>query len=431
MTQHLDVLPVRGGRPMAQRNRKRPLAVFEHGTRIYSPADGEQRHRIVARAPATGERLFVSAGSEEAARVRARDIEERLAAAASLREPDRWSRTVKDLAHRYVDDHLTTKSNRYREKHQYLLRAWILPTIGDRPVIEWNSAESDRVLASVRKAGRSDALVQDVGSAMRALVTYARRLRWLTARDDDPMWLVSYSTKSTRQGETATFIPRSTLPTDDQCAALFAAMADQSHELWALAMRVVHRSGLRWGELTGLQADDIELVPNRVIHVRRAVEQTSAGPPTLKTPKNGKTRTTIFPKSLANDLGQLVDDVTAVHGPTGLLFPNRQGGIARRSAFQQVWIKAAAAADWPMTAPLRRTAGYGKKDKGWRWTGAAKWTVHDLRHVAACWMLFDLGLDPAIVAEKLGHADPAFTVKRYAGVRGNPDERATALTDGW
>ena len=43
--------------------------------------------------------------------------------------------------------------------------------------------------------------------------------------------------------------------------------------------------------------------------------------------------------------------------------------------------------------------------QGWRWTGAAKWSPHDLRHVAACWMLFDLGLDPAVVADKLGRID--------------------------
>jgi integrase len=416
---------------MAKRSRRRPVAVFEHGTRIYSPVDGERRHRIVSRDAVTGERVFIAAGSELEARTRAREVEDRLAAAASIREPDRWSRTVADLARRYVDDHLSTRSNRFREKHQYLLRAWILPAIGDRPVIEWNSAESERVLAAVRKAGRSDALVQDVGSAMRALVTYARRLRWLTAQDDDPMWLVSYSTKSSRQGEATTFIPRSTLPTDDHCAALFAAMVDQGHERWALAMRLIHRSGLRWGELTGLHAGDVELAPHRIVHVCRAVEQTSGGPPTLKRPKNGKTRTTIFPKSIADDLEQLVDAVTADHGPTGLLFPNRRGAIARRSAFQQIWIKAAAAAEWPMTSPLRRTDGYGQTGKGWRWTGSAQWTVHDLRHVAACWMLFDLGLDPAIVAEKLGHADPAFTVKRYVGIRGNPDQRATELTEHW
>ena len=80
---------------------------------------------------------------------------------------------------------------------------------------------------------------------------------------------------------------------------------------------------------------------------------------------------------------------------------------------------------------LQRTGGSRETNKGWRWTGAAKWSPHDLRHVAACWMLFDLGLDPAVVADKLGHADPTFTIKRYIGVRGDPDTAAIAVTDGW
>ena len=58
-----------------------------------------------------------------------------------------------------------------------------------------------------------------------------------TARDDDPMWLVAYSAKSSHQGETAVYVPRSTLPTDDQCDALFSAMATQGNGQWALGMR--------------------------------------------------------------------------------------------------------------------------------------------------------------------------------------------------
>ena len=103
----------------------------------------------------------------------------------------------------------------------------------------------------------------------------------------------------------------------------------------------------------------------------------------------------------------------------------------RRSNFQPVWIRAADAAGWPMTTPLQRTGGYGQTNKGWRWTGAARWSPRDLRHVAACWMLFDLGLDPAVVADMLGHAGPNFTITRYIGVRGNPDAAAMAVTDGW
>jgi hypothetical protein len=43
----------------------------------------------------------------------------------------------------------------------------------------------------------------------------------------------------------------------------------------------------------------------------------------------------------------------------------------------------------------------------------------------------DLGLDPAVVADKLGHADPNFTIKRCIGIRGNPDTAAMAVTDQW
>jgi hypothetical protein len=60
-----------------------------------------------------------------------------------------------------------------------------------------------------------------------------------------------------------------------------------------------------------------------------------------------------------------------------------------------------------------------------------KWASRDLRDVAACWMRFDLGLDPAVVAHKLGHADPNFTIRRYIGVRLNRETAAMAVTDGW
>ena len=242
--------------------------------------------------------------------------------------------------------------------------------------------------------------------------------------------MVRYSQRATIQGAHAVYVPRAALPTDEECNALFAAMEKLGAPRWALAMRLKHRSGLRWGELIALQAQDISFSP-RVVHVRRAVEQGQRGFPSFKPPKNGRTRTTIFPKSLVDDLTDHVGRVQGELGGPGLLFPGQRGTIMRRSTFQQFWITAADAARWPMTRPLRRSAGYGQKNKGWRWTGSARWSPHDLRHVAACWMLFDVGLDAAVVAEKLGHADPSFTVKRYVGVRGDPDAAAMGMTDAW
>lgn len=416
---------------MPTKYRKKPLAQFEHGTRIYAPSGGETRYRVVATDPTTGRRFSTKALDEVAARARAREIETRLARSTPVHAiTDERSRTVRVLAERYVTDHLSTLSLRYRERQEYLLRSWILPMVGDRPLADWTPADSMAVLASVRSAGRSTALVQDVGATMRALVTHARRLRWLGPQSDDPMWMVSYSKRASVQGAGAVYVPRNTLPTDEQCDALFAAMVANGEPVWALAMRLAHRSGLRWGELTALQADDVSF-ERRTVRVARSVEQGRRSAPTIKDTKNHMTRTSIFPKSLSDDLRVHVDSVAAENGSTGLLFPGRRGGLMRRSTFQQIWIKAADGAEWPMKTPLTPSAGYGDGNKGWRWTGSAQWSPHDLRHVAACWMLFDLRLDVAVVAAKLGHHDPAFTMSVYVAPRGDADEAALAATEGW
>lgn len=413
-------------------SRTKPLAIFEHGTRIYSPTHSRPTFRVVGNDPLTGRRFFHRLTTEELARERAREVEQLIAKSVEIERAKREApRTVRNLATRYQSDYLTGKSKRFQEKQEVVLRLHVLPHIGDRLVKDWTSAESDSVLTKARAKSLSDAYVQDIGAAMRALVTYARRLRWLTAQSDDPMWLVSYSKKARVQGQHVAFIPRTTLPTDEQCEALFTAMEKLKHQRWALAMRLKHRSGLRWGELIALRPIDLEFEPARIIHVRRAVEQPSKGQPSIKRPKNNHTRTSIFPKSLVGPLKDLVDDTTAAAGPTGLLFPSKTGRIMRRTTFQQIWVHAAEKAGWPMTAPRKKSAAYGKNKKGWRWTGAAKWTPHDLRHVAACWLLYDLGLEPPVVAEFLGHSDPSFTVRRYVGIRGNPEEAATLATNAW
>lgn len=411
--------------------RKKPLAQFEHGTRIYAPSGGESRYRIVATDPITQRRFSTKATTEDDARARAREIDDRIATARSVHElTDERSRTVQILADRYVEDHLSTLSLRYRERQEYLLGLWILPRIGTLLLRDWTAAESQAVLTAVRRAGRSPALVQDVGATMRALVSHARRLRWLGPQSDDPMWMVSYSKRSTIQGASAMYIPRASLPTDAECIDLFEAMVANEEATWALAMRLKHRSGLRWGELTALQAGDISFDP-RSIRVTRAVEQGRSAPPTIKGTKNGTERTAIFPRSLVEDLQRHASEVIERHGEDGLLFPGRRGGLMRRSSFQQIWIKAADAAGWPMASPLKRTKGYGPNGRGWRWTGSAKWSPHDLRHVAACWMLFDLRLDVAVVAEKLGHHDPAFTMSAYVAPRGDADGEAMRHTEDW
>lgn len=227
------------------------------------------------------------------------------------------------------------------------------------------------------------------------------------------MWQVRYSARAEHQGEAVGFVPRDSLPNDAQCQALFDVLVDGGAAPWALAMRLAHRCGARWGELIALRPCDLDTAPHRVVRIHRAVEQSGRGF-ALKVPKNAQKRTTIFPASLSEDLALHAEAVRIEHGDTGLLFPGRDGGFAERRQFLRLWHRAAKAAAWPI-----------------RSESAPLWRPHDLRHVAACWMLFDVGLDPAHVARMLGHATPAFTLSRYVGVRTGAEAVANGLTEGW
>lgn len=392
-----------------RRYRRQPFAVFEHGTRIYATSVGEDCYRV-STSDATGKRLWHKFAREEDARAKAREFEAYLASRTPLYGRRDGERTVGALSTRYME-HLAGKSVRYRERQDTLLRCWILPRLSETPLTEWTPAMAEDVLAAARRKLAAQT-VQSLGSCMRSLVTFAHKSRWLP-REVDPMWSVSYSAKAEFQGQAIGFVPRDSLPGDSECNALFDAFRDLGEPSWALAMNLKHRSGARWGELIALRPCDIDFEPHRVIHIHRAVEQ-SAGARTIKTTKNKQKRSSIFPASLVTELAAHVCSVRQHAGDDALLFSLPDGQPAERRQFLRLWVRAARRAGWDMHS-----------------TKAARWHPHDLRHVAACWMLFDVRLDPAVVSRMLGHANPAFTLSRYVGVRVGADAATNAMTENW
>lgn len=391
---------------MASYRRRKPLVSYEYGTRIYAPSEGEPRYRVVA-TDADGQRVFAKFSREDAARHRAREIENRLASSVLLPGRANAPTTVGGLIDRYQVS-LSSRSTRYAERQEYLLRMWVRPVLGDHALSAWTPSDSEAVLERARRT-LAPSTVQNVGSAMRALVTFAYKNRWIP-READPMWLVRYSPTAEVQGQAIGFIPRSSLPTDEECNRLFKALDAAEQPAWAFAMRLKHRSGLRWGELIALRPIDLDFEPQRVVRVHRAIEQSRQGL-AIKGTKNRQHRVTTFPASVVEPLEAWSHRVERERGPEGLLFPGTDGGFANRRTFQRIWARAARDAGWPM----KRTT-------------AAVWHPHDLRHVAACWLLFDVHLDPAVVATLLGHANAAFTLSRYVGVRG---DLSTTVTEDW
>jgi hypothetical protein len=273
-----------------RRRYRKPLVTFEFGTRIYAPSEAERRYRIIAKDPSGG-RIFQKFASEDEARARARQLEAMLASSVILPSRGSAPTTVAQLTELYAAS-LGSRSTRYAERQKSLLRHWVTPVIGDRPLLEWTPADSERVLDCARQR-LAPATVQNVGACMRALVTFAYKNRWL-ARERDPMWLVRYSARADVQGHAVGFIPRASLPTDEDCQRLFDALESLNQPVWSLAMRLKHRSGARWGELIALRPADLDFKPHRVVRIHRAVEQSARGI-SIKTTKNRQQRVSTFP----------------------------------------------------------------------------------------------------------------------------------------
>ena len=116
------------------RYRKKPLAQLEHGTRIYAPSPREARYRVVATDPVAGERIFVKCRTEDQARAKARELEQFIAQSAPVREPqEAGPRSVERLAGRYIEDHLSGLSVRFREKQTYCWAAGCCPASAPAP----------------------------------------------------------------------------------------------------------------------------------------------------------------------------------------------------------------------------------------------------------------------------------------------------------
>lgn len=150
--------------------------------------------------------------------------------------------------------------------------------------------------------------------------------------------------------------------------------------------------GLRWGELEGLQAGDVDLKRQR-IHVRRSATEV-CHEIVVDVTKTGEERTVIFPRLLQSCL----EDACDGRRQSGLLFPDRRTG-----------------------SYLRKTHGPCSMSSWFYWAKkrslgdaiAESMTIHDLRHTCAS-LLVHAGANVKAVQRQLGHKSATMTLDVYA-----------------
>jgi Phage integrase family len=172
---------------------------------------------------------------------------------------------------------------------------------------------------------------------------------------------------------------------------------------YAVLATLAAGAGLRQGEIFGLSPDDID-VHTDTIHVRRQIKLTAGNQAYLALPKGRKTRSVPLPAPvrdavLAHLVAHPPKTVTLPWDlPDGdpisirLLITSRESRAVNRHYFNaKIWKPALQAVGIPTT-----------RDNG----------CHALRHYYAS-VLLDGGESIKTVSERLGHADPAFTLRTY------------------
>lgn len=180
--------------------------------------------------------------------------------------------------------------------------------------------------------------------------------------------------------------------------AEFAAILDHIPEHWRLLVRTLYATGMRWGEVTALQAKDVQLGGTvGTITVRQAWKK-GATTKYLGGPKSARARRTIRIK------GPLVADLAAhlaSKAPDDWVFTGRQGGRVHAQNFHpRVWHPAVAA------------SGIGKSPD-----------LHSLRHSHVA-NLARANVPPKTVQQRLGHESMKTTFDTYGHLFPDADDLA-------
>jgi integrase len=168
---------------------------------------------------------------------------------------------------------------------------------------------------------------------------------------------------------------------------LAAAREDRLYALYCVAVG----SGLRQGELLGLQWEDIDLV-SACLHVRRQLHEVS-GRLWLGAVKTARSKRPIdLPAVAIEALREHRLRMMAEGHPHGLVFCDTTGGFIRKSNLTRRSFH-----------PLLKRAGLPSI------------RFHDLRHTHAT-LLLSAGVHPKVVAERLGHSAISITLDTYSHV---------------
>jgi integrase len=288
--------------------------------------------------------------------------------------------TLTDYAEEYVSRRHWRPQTAERKERE--LRLHILPTLGSVP------------LASLTRA-RIETWAKDLNLAPSSVHTvHATLSAVLNAAVEDG--------RIPKNPATGAHLPEVTeVPVVPLEATQIHQLATAVPDFLYAAVILAAGSGMRQGEIFGLTVGNVDFL-RRELHVRQQLISPAKGLPVLAPVKETNSNRRI-------GLSSIVLDALSVHlarfgaGPSEVVF-HLDGRYVSRSVGAKAISRAGRAVGLPQV--------------GW----------HDARHYHAS-MLLSQGVNPAYVADRLGH-DVATLLRTYAHALPRDDDRVRAIVDG-
>ena len=321
--------------------------------------------------------------------------------------------TVNDLAQDFLDNHCKVKglSSTTIEGYRWLLNARILPCIGKMPVRDVTPHDITDLYVTLSetaaktnrsKTGKLSGTTQlHYHRLLHILFGYAVRCRYITLNPVDAVDPPRKDTQETQFYEL------------EDCAKLLNALDSLEDEQWRLFFYMSIYTGMRPGEIIGLDWEDINFKTS-TLTVRAGCAYIK-GVGTIRTDRQ-KTQKSIRVIDLPKNILQML----AYHHQVQAEYMADFGGD---------WPEPDAVFTGALGKRLDKSSPTQKFQKIVKANNLRPITLYGLRHTAATIMIAE-GLSARDVAARLGHAQTSTTLNIYAHAFADANSRATvAISD--
>ncbi|HZT66018.1 MAG TPA: tyrosine-type recombinase/integrase [Acidimicrobiales bacterium] len=308
------------------------------------------------------------------------------------------NRTVTQLLDAWIEQlEMLGRSPKTIDGYRSLIRSRIKSGLGHLVLRKLRPTDLDAFYKALTNDGLAPMTIRHAHAALSAALHQAVKWGWID--------------RSPAERASPPSVPHSEVvpPTADEIAMIVEELERRDHDLASMVF-VAATTGLRRGELCGLRWRDIDVGDGTLV-VRRSISDTKSAGVAVKDPKTHRSRR------------------IALDSPTVEVLREQQDRMAKRAARIGVQLRPDPYI-WsqdPLCAepyrPDRVTNAFRSVRKH---LGLEHIDFHHLRHFAAT-TLAGAGIDVRTIAGRLGHANPAITLRTYAHFLDVTDRQAAEV----